>query len=168
MTHSGAQIIRAHMITLGLVSSHDTGSWRSFYSRMPDEPDNAVCFYDMEPQKQGRIIRTGEVIKKPRVMIQVRSKSFNDGWAKAQELNDAIEAIKRNEVTVAGTDEDPDSLYFLLNVLSEQGGASPLGQEDTNKKREYFSLNIKLSVEQREASAQVDFAPNDFNAEDFG
>ena len=139
MTHSPAQILRAYLVSLSKVNEL-TGDWPSYISTHPDEPDQSICFMDVEPVKQGRIMRTGEVIRQLRVMVHIRSKTFSPGWTKANEISDALDTLLRQTVVIGG------SSYKIHSVSSIQGVNSLGTEPGTTKRRELFSLNVQPSI----------------------
>lgn len=142
MTHSPAEVLRALLIADGLCPSNQVSAFACFVSSMPDEPDAVVCTYDSDGRLDGRLMRTGEVIEHPRVVIQVRSATFTAGWQKMEAIRALIDSVKRREVTV-------QVATYLVQNISRTSTILALGQEEgTTKRREYFSLNVLMTLQE--------------------
>lgn len=133
----------AQYITKMLELAEPSGSgWLYTYSAMPDKPDNRVTVYDRPANKDGRLMRTGEVIEHPGIMVMVRAKTYNEGWSKAKEIEAYLDATHRESVTV-GADT------VVIQAVSRASGVNTLGPDPSgNLPREFFSLNVSITINQ--------------------
>jgi len=139
MSASPAQVLKKLLLDESLVNAHTSATWPCFINSMPDTPDNAVCTIDTGAEKQGRIMRTGEVIQKPAVQIQFRAKTFSEGWTKAKAVEAVLDALYRRSITL-------ESIDYMLHSVRRHNTVLPLGAEPGGNRREMFSLNILLSL----------------------
>jgi len=155
----GSEIIQKWLQDQGLVNGT---TWPSKIESFPEDPDNLVAIITTSAVKQGRLME-GEVIEKPTFEIQVRCRTFKDGYLKMLAIQQAIDAVHKNEVSIG------DDTY-VLHAIKRNSGFAPLGAETTSlKRREWFVLPIQVTLFQSYAPVIIgeDFNQEDFNTEDF-
>lgn len=142
MSASPAQVLKAAMVAANVCSEHNGTPWPCFVNSMPDKPDVAMAVIDRGAEKQGRILRTGEVIEKPIVQIQFRSKTYTEGWTQAAAVKAWVDGLYALPVTVG-------SESYIIHSIRRDNSVLPLGAEpETSSRRELFTLNILLTLRQ--------------------
>lgn len=141
MTHSPAQIIRKFFLDEGLFADAD---WPAFTHHLPEAdatiPVNAAVIRDTSGNKDSRLMTSGEVIEHPGLQILIRSKTFEQGWARAQSIRATVDTTYRAPVIIGS------STYRIQN-LSRTTPVIPLGTDTESKQRqELFSLNILATI----------------------
>jgi hypothetical protein len=105
---------------------------------MPDQPVQCVGFYDWAGGKmEGRIMSTGEQVEKPGLQIRVRAATYPVGWAKANDIAQFCQGIRRVLHACEG------HMYMLHNV-SRKSPILRLGQDA--KTQWGFSINYNLTI----------------------
>lgn len=142
-----AEIIGQYLVDEGLAVDADAlADWQVFIGTMPDcgdgVRDNALAIYDISGARDGRIMRSGQVIVHPGLQIRVRSTTYSAGWAKTEAIADLIDATDRQKTVTLGT-----STYRLDN-LSRLTGILPGGREPGARRRDIFTLNINTTITQ--------------------
>jgi len=134
-----------------LVSGTDGASsdWPSYVANIPDRPDNVVAFIGTSPVKLGRLMLGGMDIARPGIQVQVRSRSYNDGWEKANELAVVLSEKVLRDLVFVGTHE------FILHAWSLTSGPIPLGRDIDSSKRYVFSINGTVHIRQLNAHANI-------------
>src|SRR5687768_5759044 len=94
-----ARIIRRLLITLN--HGTEAGAWPIYAANLPASPDSAIAVYDTAGLLQGRIMRTGEQIKKPGIQIRVRGIEYLPTFTKVQEIADALDTMLGTTVTIS-------------------------------------------------------------------
>lgn len=139
MSASPAQVLKKALIDATLFKEHTGTPWPCFVNSMPDTPDMVACCIDTGAEKQGRILRTGEVIQKPAVQIQFRAKTFSDGWSKAKAVEAFLDALYELTVTL-------DAVNHVIHSVRRHNTVLPIGAEPGGTRRELFTLNILLTL----------------------
>lgn len=138
MSHSPADIVRQLLFDNGLGSA--ASAWPIFVGFFPEKPNSAMCIYDTAGLPDGRMMRTGEKIEHPAIMVEVRSVSYKEGWRKAKAIADCFDSQERTAVSV----ESGDS-YLIANI-SRPGTILHLGVDPADKERRHsFTVNVLLT-----------------------
>lgn len=117
-----------------------TGEWSSFIGYMPETPDSAVCFYDTQGMMDGRIMRTGEKIVHPGVMIRFRSRSYGGAWDKATLARDALDALSWASV-------DFQDETWLIQCVSRTSDVVSMGLDPADDRRRHnFTINAIMTL----------------------
>ncbi len=146
MSHdnTAAELLQQSIITSALgTAAVDAAAWPVYVNHLPDgaaDPDNAICVYDTQGTTDGRYMRTGVVVEHPGWQVRVRALTHPVGSAKITSLKKHIDSILNEQVDVGG------DLYKLLNV-SRKGNILPLGHGNDHKKRNAFTLNGIMTIE---------------------
>ena len=142
LLHAPAQIFGKRMIDLGYYTDPSEGSdWPVFVSNMPDgsnAPDDLAAVFDTVGVKDGRLM-SSENIFHYGVMYELRSSTYEAGWAKACELETAIK-------TQGITEVDVDSRIYSLENVTQSGQINALGVEPGSKRRFLFTINFLLTL----------------------
>lgn len=129
-------------LLLDLTLANDTGDWTVYVSFFPDDPDSAICVYDMVGKKDGRLMKTGEQIEHPGIQIMVRSASYPEGWKKAEGIALALDTQRKSVVAA-----DSENSYIVHNV-SRTGNILHAGQEmEGDRRRHLFVVNALVTIE---------------------
>lgn len=128
------QLTTAPLVTRPIANA----AWPCWLANMPDGTDvnvNAVCCYDDQGVKQGKLARTREVVERRAVQIMVRASDYKDGYTKGWSI-----ALRLDDVVRQGFDIDGDG-YSIPAI--RRSGFFPLGQDPVIKKpRFWFSINV--------------------------
>ena len=145
MNHSPAYIIAQYFIDEGLlVDPSASGDWPVYVGVLPDENDvnhDAVGSIDTAPVKDGRVMEGGEVIFHEGVQLLLRATAYNSGYAKMNDLKDALELINRDTITIS-------SSSYRLDNITLTSGIVTIAQEDGSKRRSLFSLNFLVTLKE--------------------
>ena len=145
MTHTPAQIFRQYLLDEGLaVEPGASGSWPIYHSHLPDGvgvEDDALCVYDTAGGKDGRPMG-GLPLFHHGIQLRVRSRSYTDGWEKAQEIADAAGGILRESL-------DLDSITYIIQSVSQSTSVVALGvEEEGTKRRDHFTVNFLATLKE--------------------
>ena len=95
----------------------NTPLWPAYESHMPNENDDAVGVYDIDPEHDGRLMTDGTVILHYGIRVVVRSAEYADGWAKAYAITQIFDSINKLELL--------EDTYPTTNLGYETVFASP-------------------------------------------
>jgi hypothetical protein len=140
-----AKAIREILIEEHLVTDDSTTNWFCTISYLPDGQgirDNIVAITDTEGSKDGRIMRTGEVIIHPGFQIRVRCTDYNLGYSKILAIGSFLDSMVNRTVSVTN-DKKTETLTIVS--VSKQSGIMPMGLEPAGR-RYHFSLNYNGTV----------------------
>ena len=144
MNHTPAYIIAQYLIGEGfLTTPGESGDWEVYTGNLPDGDDvenNIVACMDTESVKDGRVM-AGENIFHYGVQLLLRSTAYNTGYAKMDDLVDALEAVDRDTVTISTSDYRLDNITLTTSIVV-------IGQEEGSKRRELFSLNFLVTLKE--------------------
>lgn len=137
---STADVIRQMLVDLNLVT--DNGDWRAYTGFLPGDPDLAVCVYDTAGTKDGRLLRTGEQIIHPGIMIMVRGRDYLPTRQKAHDIALALDAQRKTVVAVESTGS------YIVHNVSRTGDIMSLGMEsEGDRRRHMFTINAVVTIE---------------------
>ncbi len=136
-----AEIIRTWLVDQQFVTlPSDADDWPCFVDSMNDSPDDALCLYDDDPDKDGRIMKTGEVVLHYGLMIRVRSHTYLPGWQMANEIAEEFDHIYNEFVAMSSQEQ------YTLRSLSRRGGVIALGLEEGTKRRFLFEAHYTVTL----------------------
>lgn len=144
MVYSAARWVQAYLIAQSVVANPDTlpiGSWPMYLDGLPDgsnAPNNALAIFDTVGKKQGRMMRTGQSVLFPGIMVHSRAVSRDDAYDKITSVLSAFEALLRAPVTI-GSDSK------TIQAISIKGNPMSLGELPGDVRRFGFSLNAIVS-----------------------
>ena len=149
LNHSPAHVIRNLLVTLGLgTDPDDDGNWPMFVSQEPNAPDSVITVIDTSSRLQGRLQKTGETQEHYGFLLQVRDANHKDGFAKANDLVVALdESNKRNDVTIEDVSGTGSSTY-RVDAVTRKTGVIDLGKDVATSKRNLFTINAVVSLQQ--------------------
>ncbi len=137
MAHSPADILRYYVISQNLATLPDTsGLWPGYANFLPDEGYNAILFTDTTARNDGRDIRSGQVINHPGVQMLFRGKTQPLAYNKGKEVQDLIDTIYRQIVTIDSTD-------YKIDSVTRNGTLIPLSMEEHYKALERQNKEVK-------------------------
>lgn len=137
-----ADIIRMLIIQEGL--GETSGDWTVYVGFTPSEGDKAITIFDTAGKLDGRMMRSGEQIEHPGVQVQIRSDLYWEALDRSQEIAAMLDAQYKTLIPI-NLPGKPEMIYELLNV-SRVGGVVPIGVEDGDNVRHYFTVNAILTV----------------------
>lgn len=144
-----ANIIHTLLIERGHITN--TGKWKGYVAFLPDDPHESVCLYDTPGRPDGRLHRGGTQIIHPGIQIEVRGRTYLEGWQKTQAIALFLDTV--NKISVA---MESDVSYVLHNI-SRTGDIFPLGVEgDGDRKRHRFVINAVVTVTESEGIDEDD------------
>lgn len=121
----------------------ESGDWSLFVAFMPDTPDQAICIYDTEGRKDGRLMGSGEMIGHSGIQVLVRCLDYQTGWRKAQAIAVLFDGVRKDSV-----DMDSEGVYIIDNV-SRTAPVESIGLEEiNNRRRQQFVINAFVTVNQ--------------------
>jgi hypothetical protein len=141
-----AKAIRQILIEEHFVSDDSTANWYCTISYLPDGQgvrDNIVTITDTEGSKDGRIMRTGEVIIHPGFQIRVRCTDYNLGYSKILAIGCFLDTLVNRIVSISDGGDKIETLK--VTAVSKQSGIMPMGLESAGR-RYHFSLNYTGTV----------------------
>jgi hypothetical protein len=140
LNHSPAAVLRQALVDLGLASEPGAGQeWPAFATKEPDSPDHTLTCYDTAGRDLGRTVPDQGRTEMPGVQVRVRAGSFAVGWAKANALALALDAVYRQTVVV-------ESTPYLLRHVARTTGVLSLGLDSPNTARRLFTVNALASI----------------------
>ena len=116
------------------VAAGKTAVWPIFINTLPEKPDECIVVYDTTGRPDGRIMRTGETIRKPGWQVRVRARDHTAAFTRMSAIQDALDLILRLVVDINGSG-------YTIDAVTQTSGVLPLGQEPDAKRREGFTLN---------------------------
>jgi hypothetical protein len=114
------------------------GAWPVYVSGEPTEPGDVLTTYDTTGLMDGRGMRTGEKLEHQGVQVRVRADNYNDGYAKATQLQESLDSAAGYLVPFADAS-------FTLNNASRSGGIGYLGPEPETR-RALFTFNLRVTL----------------------
>lgn len=142
MTHSPARVLSKLLVdlTVGTDPTANT-DWPVYTDGEPPSPDNTITTFNKEGGQTIRFMPTGTFDGPMGVQVRIRGKDNPTGWAKADALATALSQVYRESVTV-------ESSTYLVHCLSQMGSVLSLGKEAPTSKRNLFTVNMVMSVQQ--------------------
>jgi len=144
MTHrTHPELLRAAMIATGIgtepVISNAQALWPIYVDHLPAKPDMAICVYNTPGIKEGRMMRTGESIRKPGWQIRVRAHDYTQVWSKVNQIQKYLDTIHRTSVNIEGD-------LFIIQSVTQIGDALNLGQENDADRRNNVTINGTITL----------------------
>jgi hypothetical protein len=147
LVHSAAQLLRFLLIEddWGNVPGTKDIEWACFLRNLPDDPKfvhaNALAVYDTQGVQLARMMM-GDSVDRFGVALKIRSKTYSEGWALAQQIMGWADHIKKIPMTVG-------DCHYVVHNLSRTSSIIPIGPNpgDTTR-RENFTVNFLMTVEQ--------------------
>lgn len=139
---SPADVLRAALIAGGAgddPSALSGTSWPIFVDHLPQVPTKALCVYNTAGITEGRIMRTGETIRKPGWQIRVRAADLQTVRERVALIQKYLDTICQFPIAIDG------ELYFIVAV-SQTGDALDLGQEPDAARRNNVTLNGTITL----------------------
>lgn len=140
--HSPADILRHIFVLEGLATLPTAeGAWPVFVGHLPDEPDSAICIYDTQGTRDGRLMTptTGHSITHPGWQIRVRAKAHPVAWSKAQELIMALDAVQNYSCPI-------ELNNYVVGSVTQTSGILSLGREQAATRREQLAVNGTVTI----------------------
>lgn len=116
--------------------------WPVFNDVEPPLPDNCITTFDTTGTDDGRIMLTGEIVHHTGFQIRVRAQDKETGWLKANAIQISLmESVRRVSLTI-------NTRTYLIHCIAKMGDILSLGKESPTSKRNLFTLNAVMMVEQ--------------------
>jgi hypothetical protein len=142
-TDSPASILATYMTGVSLMTPPSAGeNWPLYISSLPDGDnieDEIGAIFNTTPIKDGRDMKTGEVIEHYGIQIIIRANTEEEGWSKCNEIVSKLDSIFNIRISKG------DNIY-LLQSASRVGGVGCLGYEDGTKRRRLSQMEYKVSI----------------------
>jgi hypothetical protein len=119
----------------------DKSSWPLYISHMPDGDEvetDCGAIYDTSGILDGRLM-SGLVPQHPGIQIKIRSRDYEEGYAKIEDVASALDAISYYSITIAAGE------YEIQNV-SRTTAVVFIGLEPGTKRRYLFTVNFLLTI----------------------
>jgi len=142
---SPAVLLKEYITVITLLQTPSGSAvWPCYIGSMPDGvhiEDDCACVYDTSGMMDGRLQDNGLVIQHYGVQLKIRSKDYQDGWAKIDLIAGSLDAVSNYDISVSGDD------YRIHNV-SRTTPIVPLGTEEGMKRRWLFTANFLVTISQ--------------------
>lgn len=141
---SPAELIQRFLVAAGVGSATSgTSAWKVYRDKQPaEQPDECITVYETTPVQDGRIMRTGEWIGHPGIMLNVRALTSDAAKEKLQAIKTALAGIGYTPVTITTGSGSPFDIVLASFMLVS--GPVPLGEDDKNRKE--YTLNGTLTI----------------------
>lgn len=142
--HSAADILANYFITKGYgvlsssVAPASTTAWPIFTGYSPPEGNQNIVIYNTTPTSNGRLMTNGMPIQHPGIQILTRHEFDRDSFAKANDLYQALAALRNVSVTV-------ESNSYVISNAAEIRPPIYVGEE-IGKNRIIYSVNAVLTI----------------------
>ena len=139
---SPANIIANYIIsTLATMTDPSDGSddWPLYTSHLPDKTDvetNCGAIFDTTGVNDIRQMN-GAVPQHPGIQLRVRSKDYNTGYAKIENVANALDEVANASLEI-------NALEFEIQNVSRTSGIISLGTDE--KRRFHFTINFILTL----------------------
>ncbi len=142
---SPASILAAYIIEelTTMTTPSDESTWPLYITHLPDGrgvEDDCGLMSDTPGLKDGRYM-DGEVPQHPGVQLMIRSLTFDEGYAKIEDVASDLDVVIGFEISLASGD------YRIENV-SRTSPIIPLGIEEGTKRRFLFTINFLVTVKE--------------------
>jgi hypothetical protein len=114
--------------------------WKGYVGFLPAEPAEAIVFYDFGNRSEGRDMITGKNYLYPLIQIRVRSLSYEQAYAKCQEIISKLTEIRPSDNRYVSV--GAETIHF--QNFSFRSGPIHLGREEKSN-REAFSINGQVT-----------------------
>ena len=147
--HSQCQIVRKLLIDNAFGVEPVNGAvWPIYFSSLPDGEasspkvaDEAICVYDTDGLKDGRIMASGEVVVHEGFQVKVRAKSggYQAAQKKLKQIAQFLDTVLRVAITLDTTD-------YIIQNITRLSPASWAGKEPTSKRRDFFTITCTITI----------------------
>lgn len=139
MEHSPAHVLGTYLVAQNLLDLPATGAaWPHWVNFKPENPHQAVVFYNTRGKMDGRLMRSGQTVEHPGIQTLVRAADDPTAFAKIQALAVAMDGIKNSLVVV-------DGVTYTIEAMTRTSGFFAVGQEQGNTRRLY-STNHTITL----------------------
>lgn len=141
---SPASIIAAYIIeelNVDMTDPSDKADWPLYISHMPDGSNvktDCGAIYDTTGTQEERSM-TGEWSEHPGIQIRIRSRDYEEGYVKIEDIASALDAI-------AWVDFEIDDLEYRIFNVSRTSPIASLGVEPGTRRRFGFTINFLLTI----------------------
>ena len=119
----------------------DEDDWLLYTSHLPDNKDvetEAGAIYDTAGTSDIRSM-TGENYEHPGIQIRIRSRNYETGYVKIEDIANALDAVVWDDVEIGALE------YRIYNV-SRTSPIVSLGVESGTARRFHFTINFLLTI----------------------
>lgn len=143
--HSPAHILSTLLIADGLAGDPSKSElWPAFVNFLPNDlgpSSKQLSCYDTQGIRDGRILRTGEVIEHPGVQIRFRASQSHEAYSKAGDVALHLDALHRREIQL-------DSVSYLIINFSRQSPIVNMGTSREEKSFSNLTINYTLTIKE--------------------
>jgi len=133
-----AKVIKEYLITNNYFDAPALAAvWPLYTGHLPDENKDSACLYDSPGLLDGTVLSTGETIEHFGIQLHIRSKEYDDGWLKANEVVVFLETVFSQEVEI-------DSVSYRIENVYRTSSVNYIGTDE--KRRFEFSVNFRTDV----------------------
>ena len=139
---STSTILKIHLMAESIIQTPSGATdWAAYLQALPDGnniKDNAVMIRDSLGNKDGRL-QAGETIIHTGCTVVVRSKDYDDGWEKINDIAVEFDSISNEDVSYSSGE------IYRLHSISRLP-IMPLGVEPGTKRRWMFEMRINVTM----------------------
>ena len=136
---SPAEVVAQYLIDAGAGEAPEDAdpTWPVHPTEVPDNTkDDCIGVIDTSGIKDGRYI--SQVVFHQGLMIYIRAKKHSVGYAKAREIQTALDNVKNTTVTLAGDD-------YVLKTATRMGTTIPIGRDDEGRRQ--WTMNLIATMD---------------------
>jgi len=145
ISYAPARVLWTYLEAQGTFTDPSDGlSWPLYTNHEPDSTtvlDNVGTIFDTVGIKDGRLL-SGLNVFHYGIQIRIRSRSFGDGWTKAEAVADLLDSVNGASVTMSS------SVSFSLTNVSQTSPILPLGLEEGSKRLSLFVINFMVTLKE--------------------
>ncbi len=141
---SPAYVLASYIIdqAIGVMTDPDDGlDWPLYVSYSPDHQEAKTdigTVYDTTGLKDGRFME-GPVVQHYGVQLRIRSDLHTIGWAKAEAIAVALDAVHNQNITI-------NAVEYQIQNVSRTSPVISLGIEKGTKNRRLFTVNFMVTL----------------------
>lgn len=138
LSDSPAKIVRQWLVDQTAVTLPSaSGAWPCYRGKMSDTGNAAAGIYDTTGKIEGREMQGGVVHTKPGIQLRMRSKDYDEVYAKINAVATLFESLQRAAVTVGAK-------TYLIQSVTQTSDITAIGRDDQD--RMHFTLNLIVTV----------------------
>lgn len=144
MINTPGQILVQFLVSYGLASKPSSATaWPMTYGgSMDDLANNALIAKSVSSQTEGKIQKTGETVRKPRLQISCRSQSHETAEVKLNDILAVLSALTMQPVVIG-------AVTYIIHACEIIMDTAFLMQEEKNRRQVYVAT-VQLTITEQE------------------
>jgi hypothetical protein len=144
---SPARVLQYYLVAAGkavLPAAGTEDNWpitRGFLPSGEEDPDNYLATYDYGADQEFGVTNDSRN-DHPAVQVRIRSRTYEEGWAKAVDILEALKVIAQDQIWTSVT---VLTETILIQGCMIQAGIMHIGREE-KETRENFTINLRLTI----------------------